>query len=124
MTDTVNPDDSACASVSSSPTGEIGINVTKQRVGTTIMVETDDNHIFEMVVRKPEQGVVEVSGTEPRLKYPTLGVLTHSFNEGTRIDHWIGQYLKMMFVFRNGNYESKLVTHASLKGEGWQFEVF
>jgi len=124
MTDTVNPDDSARASVSPSPTGEIGINVTKQKIGTTIMVETEDNQIFEMVVRKPKLSVVEVSGTEPRLKYPTFGVLTHSFDEKTRIDHWIGQYLKMTLVFRNDNYESKPVIHASLKGEGWQFEVF
>lgn len=124
MTDTVNSDDSARASVSPSPTGEIGIDITKLKLDTIIMVETEDNHIFEMIVRKPEHGVLEISGTEPRLKHSTLGVLTHSFDEKTQINHWIGQYLKMMLVFRNGNYESKLVAHASLKGEGWQFEVF
>jgi len=105
-------------------TDETGIDITKQKIGTIIMVETGDGRLFEMIVRKPEEGMVEVSGTEPRLRYPTLGVLTHSFNEKTRIDYWIGQYLKMMLVFKNGNYVSELVTHISLRGEGWQFEVF
>lgn len=123
MTDTVNPNDKADAIA---PPGEIGINITRQKIGTAIMVETDDGQLFEIIVRKPDQGVVEVSGTEPRLKQPTLGVLTHSFSDDkrTQINHWIGQYLRMMLVFKNGNYKSKLVSHASLKGEGWQFEVF
>lgn len=128
MGDSINPDDSARADVTPAPapTGEVGINITKLAIGTSIMVETEDSQVFEIVVRKPEHGVVEVSGTEPRLKNPTLGVLTHSSTDDkkTQIDHWIGQYLRMMIVFRNGNYESQLVTHASLKGEGWQFEVF
>jgi len=126
MIDTIDPDDSARASVSVIPDGEIGIDITKQKVGTTIMVETEDGQLFEMIIRKSEQGVVEVSGTEPRLRHPTLGTLAYSFtdNKRTLINHWIGQYLKMRLVFRNGNYVSKLVTHASLKGEGWQFEVF
>lgn len=126
MTDTVNPNDEANGTVSSGPTGETGIDITKQKIGTTIMVETEDDHLFEMVVKKPEQGVVEVTGTELRLKHPTLGCLAHSHTDDkkTLINHWIGQYLKMMLVFRNGNYESKPVTHVSLKGEGWKFDVF
>ncbi len=111
-------------------TTEIGVDITKQKIGTTIMVETEDNHLFEMVVKRPESGVVEISGTEPRMKNHTLGVLTHSFSDDkkTQINYWIGQYLKMMLVFRNGNYESKLVTHASIRGETdgkkWKFDVF
>jgi len=132
MNDTIEPDDSASADITpvppapASPPNEVGINITKQKIGTIIMVETEDGHLFEMVVRSPKHGVVEVSGTEQRLRYPTVGSLGYSISDDkkTRIDNWIGQYLKMMLVFRNGNYESKLVTHASLKGEGWQFEVF
>lgn len=118
MTDTINPDDKAA------PSDETGIDITKLRIGTTILVETEDERLFELTVKKPDSGVIEVSGTEPRLKLPTLGVLTHSFDEKTSINFWIGKYLKMMLVFRNGNYESKLVTHASLRGEDWQYEVF
>lgn len=124
MTDTINPDDKADATVSAAPADETGIDIRKLMIGTTILVETENEHLFEMVVKKPENGVVEVSGTEPRLKLPTLGVLTHSFDVKTSINFWIGKYLKMMLVFRNGNYESKPVTHASLRGEDWQYEVF
>jgi len=111
-------------------TREIGIDVTKQAIGSTILVETEDNHLFELVVKRPETGVVEISGTEPRLKYSVLGVLTHSFsdNKKVQINHWIGKLLRMSLVFKNGNFESKLVIHASIKGETdgekWKFEVF
>ena len=124
MTDTVDPDDKADATVSAAPDDETGIDITKLEIGVAILVGTEDGCLFEMIVKKPEFGVVEVSGTEPRLKLPTLGVLTHSFDVKTNINFWIGKYLKMMLVFRNGNYESKPVTHASLKGEDWQYEVF
>lgn len=124
MTDAVDPTDAASASVSTATTDEIGIDITKQKVGTTIMVETEDNHLFEMEVTVPEKGVVKVSGTEPRLKFTVLGVLAHSSSGKTQIDYWIGQYLKMLLVFKNGSYESKPVIHVSIKGDGWQYDVF
>jgi len=111
-------------------TREIGVDVTKQAVGSIILVETEDNHLFELIVKRPETGVVEISGTEPRLKCPVLGVLTHSFSDDKKvqINHWIGKLLKMSLVFKNGNFESKLVTHALIKGvtdgKKWKFEVF
>ena len=124
MTDAVDPTDAASASVSTVTTGEIGIDITKQKVGTIIMVETEDNHLFEMEVTVPEKGVVKVSGTEPRLKFSALGVLAHSSSGKTQINYWIGKLLEMSLIFRNGNYESKPVIHVSVKGVGWQYEVF
>ncbi len=105
---------------------ETGIDLTKQKIGTIITVETEDERLFEMVVKIPERGVVEISGTEPRLKSPVLGVLTHSFSgdKHTQINHWIGMLLKMSLVFKNGNYESQPVVHASIKGPGWSYSVF
>ena len=90
----------------------------------TIMVETEDNHLFEMEITVPEKGVVKVSGTEPRLKYPVLGVLVYSSSGKTQINHWIGKLLGMFLIFKNGNYESKPVIHVTVKGNGWQFDVF
>lgn len=124
MTDAVDPNDAASASVSAAMTDELGIDITKQKIGTIIMVETEDNHLFEMEVTVPEKGVVRVSGTEPRLKYPVLGVLVHSSSGKTQINYWIGKLLEMSLIFKNGNYESKPVIHVSAKGDGWQYDLF
>jgi hypothetical protein len=105
-------------------TGESGIDITKQKIGTIIRVETEDDRLFELVVKIPERGVVEISGTEPRLKIPVLGVLTHSFSEKTQINHWIGKLLKMSLVFKNGNYESQPVVHVTIHGSDWSYIVF
>lgn len=105
---------------------ELGIDITKQKIGTTLLIETEDSRLFEMRVIMPEKGVLEVQGTDPRLKTPVLGVLTHSCSgdKKTQINHWIGYLLKMALVFRNGNLESAPVVHATVKGEKWQYDVF
>jgi len=108
------------------PMKELGIDITKQKPDTIITVETEDDRLFEIIVKMPERGVVEVSGTEPRLKNPVLGVLTHSFSgdKQTQINHWIGMLLKMSIVFKNGNFESQPVIHATIRGSGWSYNVF
>ncbi len=103
---------------------ETGIDITKQKAGTIIMVETEDDHLFEIEITIPGKGVVEVSGTEPRLKSTVLGVLTHSFSDKTQINHWIGMLLRMSLVFKNGSYESAPVVHASVKRSGWEYDLF
>lgn len=106
--------------------GEPGIDITKQKVGTTLLVETEDGRLFEMKVVMPEKGVLEIQGTDPRLKAPVLGILTHAFSgdKRTQINYWIGHLLKMALMFRNGNLESAPVVHATVKGERWSYDVF
>ena len=48
-----------------------GIDLTRQRKGTKIMVETD-NHLFEITVLNPASGLVEVSSTLPLLRESTV----------------------------------------------------
>ena len=48
-----------------------GIDLTRQKKGTKIMVETD-NHVFEITVRNPASGLVEVSSTLPLLRESTV----------------------------------------------------
>lgn len=105
---------------------ELGIDLTKQKIGTTLFIEAEDGQLFEMKVVIPAKGVVKVHGTDPRLKTPVLGVLTHSFSgdKRTQINHWVGILLKMALVFHNGNLESAPVVHATVKGEKWQYDVF
>lgn len=118
MTDTTDTD----------VTGELGIDITQQLPGTVIFVETEDDMLFEMKVVVPREGIVEVSGTEPRLKQPTLGILSHSFSgdKKTQINYWVGMLLCMSLLFKNGSYESKPVVSASIHGpdEAWKFDVF
>ena len=105
---------------------ELGIDITKQKIGNTLLVETEDGRLYEMKVIMPEKGVLEVQGTDSRLKTPVLGVLTHAFSDDKKIqiNHWIGHLLKMALVFRNGNLESTPVVHATVKGERWSYDVF
>jgi hypothetical protein len=107
------------------PDGELGIDISKLAAGTTILVETEDDRIFELKMADPGKGVAEISGTEPRMRrQPTLGMLTHSFSETIRIDKWIGFGLRMSLTFRNGRYESAAVMHATVRGAGWSYDVF
>lgn len=103
---------------------ELGIDLTKLEAGTMIFAETESDQLFEIKIVHPEKGVVEISGTEPRLKMPVLGILTHSSSGKVQINHWIGTLLKMSLVFKNGNFESTPVIHASVKSPKWNYNVF
>ena len=105
---------------------EIGIDITQQKIGAILFIEAEDGHLFEIEIVVPEKSIVKVSGTEPRMKYPVLGGLVYSFSSDkkTQLNSWIGKLLKMSLVFKNGNYESAPVLHASVKGAGWQYNVF
>lgn len=111
--------------------GELGIDVTRQSVGTIILIETEDDVLLELEIMIPDKSIVRVSGTEPRLKHPVLGILSHSFSgdKKTQIEHWIGMLLCLSLSFKNGSYETKPVVHASVKGassdgRSWTYDVF
>lgn len=109
-------------------TDELGIDITKQQPGTVILIETEDDMVFEMKITRPEKAIVEVTATEPRLKYPVLGILSHAFSgdKKTQINHWVGMLLCVSLIFKNGNFETKPVVHASIRGpdNAWKFDVF
>ena len=111
---------------SKTPMSEVGIDITKQKAGTIITIETESDQIFELKITIPEKAVVEVTGTDQRLRQPVLGVLTHSFSgdKKTQINNWIGMLLRVSLVFKNGNLESTPVTHATIRGKGWSYNVF
>jgi len=109
-------------------TDELGIDITRQTTGTTVLIETEDEVLLELEVVIPEKGIVKVSGTEPRLKHPVLGILSHAFSgdKKTQLDHWIGMLLCLSLSFKNGSYETKPVIHASMRGPDntWSYDVF
>lgn len=107
---------------------ELGIDITRQPAGTVVLVETEDDILLELEVVVPAKGIVKVSGTEPRLKIPVLGILSHAFSgdKKTQIDHWIGMLLCISLSFKNGSYDTKPVVHASMRGpnNAWRYDVF
>ena len=92
------------------------IDITKQKTDTTLFIETRDGHLFEIRVVIPEKAIIEISGTEPRLKQSVLGILAP--------EHCIGLRLKMTIIFKNGNYVSAPVIHLTVKGPGYSYTVF
>ena len=58
----------ALAALKSQP----GIDLTKQKKGTRIIVETD-SLLFEIVVLDPGRRLIEVASTTPLLREPTIG---------------------------------------------------
>lgn len=112
-------------------TTELGIDIARQPIGTRILIETEDEVLLELEVVVPRKGIVQVSGTEPRLKHPVLGILSHAFSgdKKTQIEHWIGMLLCLSLNFKNGSYETKPVVHASITGspgdeKPWRYDVF
>lgn len=103
-----------------------GIDLTRQRKGTKIMVETD-NHLFEITVLNPASGLVEVSSTLPLLRQSTVGQYlrgVYVLDANVGLDAWIGRTLQMFIRFRNGNFMSGPVVAASVVGLGWTYDVF
>lgn len=103
-----------------------GIDIRQRAIGEIILVETD-NGIYELVVVAPSQCLVKVTGTDPRLHQPAVG----RFLNSTSVLYpykvcpaWIGLGCRMLIAFRNANFESGVILSASIRGNGWHFDVF
>ena len=114
--------DEALAALKKQP----GIDITKQRPGTKIIVETD-NLIFELKVVDPAKCLVEVTSNSPLLREPTVGQYlrgVYVLDASVGIDHWIGRTMQMFLRFRNGDFLTGPAVTASASGPGWTYEVF
>ncbi len=103
-----------------------GIDITKQKAGTRIIVETD-SLLFELKILDPFRCLVEVTSTAPQLREPTVGQYLRGIyvlDASVGIDHWIGRTMQMFLRFRNGDFLTGPVVAASLSGPGWTFDVF
>jgi hypothetical protein len=108
------------------PSQHLGIDVRQRQAGEVILVETD-NSIYELTVMVPRQCLVQVTGTDPRLRQPTVGRLLNStavLHPHDVRDAWIGPARRMLIAFRNVNFESGVIVSASIRGNGWHFDVF
>ena len=103
-----------------------GVDIRQRKVGETILVETD-NGIYELSVVDPVRRLVQVTGTDPRLHTPTIGCLDYSISALNRLDKreaWIGPARRMILVFRNATLVTGAVSAATIRGDGWRFDVF
>jgi hypothetical protein len=103
-----------------------GIDITRQPIGTTILVETDTG-LHELIVVNPQQATVQITGSDPRFHKPILGRLLQSVSALeplVKLNHWIGRAMKMVIAFRGEPYTSGIVLSATVKGPGWHYDVF
>jgi hypothetical protein len=103
-----------------------GIDIRRQKPGTQILIETDTG-LYELIVVRPEESVVRVSGTDPRLHQPVVGRFhrsVYALDPKAALDGWVGKTMKMVIAFRNAPFESGVVLSASVRGTGWHYDVF
>lgn len=110
------------------PKPTVGVDISKLANGTTISLDTVDDQLFEVKMVNNTLSVVEVSGTDPRLKRPTSGVLTHSTVGKEKHQHFIAKDSKVTFVFKNGTLETQSVKQLTVRGHRdgnmWHYDVF
>lgn len=97
-----------------------------RKTGEVILVETASG-IWEFTLADPAQALVVVSSTDPRLHRPVYAMLLYSespVNPLQRESHWIGPAMPMVLRFANGNLTTSPVVAASIRGEGWDYDVF
>lgn len=104
----------------------VGIDLRRTKVGQKILIETDCA-VYEMEVADPWRGLVFFSGTDPRLRVPTLGRLdfsTHVRNVHDSWPLWIGPDRYLVLTFRNQRFQTGRVCSARIFNKDWHYDVF
>lgn len=106
------------------------INIKTLKPGTVLLIEGETD-LYELVVRYPEHGIVDVSSNIPALRAGCVGQFMYSvrWNQpGTKLNV-IQKGWAMVLRFANGTYQSQPITSVSVNGktvEGkrWHYDVF
>ena len=101
----------------------VEIDVARLKVGNTLLLETE-KAVYEMVVLRPELGLLEIESTDPILRLRTVGQLLGSPSPDAFHSNQIVKGLAMSLRFRNGNYLSAPVLSARVRGPAWHYDVF
>lgn len=99
------------------------IDIQRQKVGTTIYVECA-TQLFELEVVNAEHALLRVNSNVPALRIPIVGQLVRGAGPEGAKPYWIGKGMALHLRFRNGVFTSEPVVAASIKGAGWEYEVF
>lgn len=68
--------------------------------------------------------LLEITSSDPVLRAPTVGEYVAGKLHAVEVPRWIGKGLMMTIRFRNGEYTSRPVVSAEVKGPGWSYDVF
>jgi hypothetical protein len=105
---------------------ELGVDLTKLKPNTRLMLETD-GAIYEMVVLRPELSIVQISSTDPALKQPQVGQFVcaqDSDPPDVTIPGWVGKDLLMCLRFKNGYFLSAQIRSIEIITPNWHYTVF
>jgi hypothetical protein len=106
------------------------VNIKALKAGTVLLIEGETD-IYELIVRYPEYGIVDVSSNARVLRAGVVGQFLHSVcwsQPGTKLNV-IQRGWAMVFLFSNGTYQSQPVSSLGISGVGedgkrWHYDVF
>ena len=113
-----------------------GIDASRQKEGTGVIIEAGTQIYHLRLLPKPKHVLVELSGTDPRIRPAKPGKTDFPSNLGqflgsvydpegkVFLDQWIGQELCMVIRFKNGTLTCPPSKSATVIGEGWRYDVF
>lgn len=103
------------------------IDVSRQPAGTNILVETTQG-ILEIDVLDPADGLIRLSGTDPKIKAPrTCRLLQSDYDlQGVIfLPKWIGKELRMKIEFANATFHCSATLSAAIRlKSGKYYDVF
>ena len=104
---------------------EPGIDIKRLAAGIVVLVETE-TAVYELLVVRPELGIVEVSSSDRSLHKPTIAQFRGSLvpEYGDEVGDWIGKGLCLAFRFQESYHISTPVVSALVRGSTWNYSVF
>lgn len=113
-----------------------GIDVSRQKEGTGVIIEAGTQIYHLRLLPKDGRVLVELSGTDPRLRQRKAGDPDYPINTGlflgsahdpqgtVFLDDWIGADLCMAIRFKNGVLTCPPTKSATVVGENYRYDVF
>jgi len=116
----------------------VGIDLKLQKTGTTLLLEAE-NSLFEIVLRYPEHGILEIQSNRPPLKRETICQFIHalvwpatggiSTLSAPACVNMIVPRCEMVLRFSNGEWQTPPILSARILGvredwSRWYYDVF
>ncbi len=103
------------------------VDITRQRIGTNILVETTQG-IVEIDVLNPSEGLIRVAGTDPKIKEPKVCRFLQSDYDIQGLiflPKCIGKEMRMKISFANATFHCSMTVSAAVQlKNGSYYNVF
>lgn len=103
-------------------TKQPGIDISRQKPGTMICVQTTI-HLYELTLVDPATGLITLGGDDQRCIGLT-GQFLHSEYGDDVVEDWVGRSMKMHIRFKNAVLVTAAAIAGSVHGDGWEYTVF